>query len=159
MRIACFYDRRAAVFLTTIALALIVTSRAVGDGGADDCRDGKTEQATRPAERAKLIDEATGRELRNFPPDCVVDFVHMKLQMRFDDLNQKRFSATETLTISPIGAAANALALDAVGLKINSVKLGESDHSVEFSTDDKHLSLRFDPPLALGQKQDLVIDY
>src|SRR5437870_5751822 len=31
--------------------------------------------------------------------------------------------------------------------------------SVEFSTDGKHVSMRFDPALKLGEKKDLFIDY
>lgn len=124
-------------------------------GGADSetCKDGKEAVAV----RAALIDEATGRDRRNYPPDRIVDFLHMKLQMRFDDLNARKFSAVETLTITPIGKPASVLTLDAVDLRISSANVAE--HTVEMSHDGKRLSLRFEPPLALGQNYELVIDY
>jgi len=149
---------RSAVLIASFVIATFTTASAMA-GGASDCETGKREQASRRTTAARLVDDATGRDLRNFPPDPVVDFLHMKLQMRFDDLNQKKFTAVETLSFTPIGRAASALVLDAVNLKIGAVKLEGNGARVEFSTDDKRLSLRFDPPLPAGQKQDVVIEY
>lgn len=124
----------------------------------NQCLEGKLERAQGLEESAaKAFNEATGRDLRNFPPDRVVDMQHMKLQMRFDKIEDCRFAAVESLTFTPLGTETTGLTLDAVGLKINSVKL--ADKPVEFSQDDNHLSMRFDPCLSVGQKQELVIDY
>jgi len=144
--------------LTCFVVAAGASAGDSGQGG-ETCAQGKRELAL----RSTAFDEATGRDRRNFPPDLNVDFLHMKLQMRFEDLNQKRFTAIETLTFAPIAVDAPSLALDAVGLQINSVKVNGSDAAsetrVEYTHDGKRLALRFDPPLPAGQKRDLVIEY
>jgi hypothetical protein len=59
-----------------------------GADGSDVCMHSHLEQPVRrqPAV-VKEFDEATGRDMRNFPPDRVVDFKHLKLQMRFEDID------------------------------------------------------------------------
>ena len=145
---------RALLLLTTLSVSAIV--RADEDNADQECWVQHVQQArNRPA--AKPWDEATGRDLRNFPPDRVVDYLHMKLQMRFENLNDQKFTAFETLTVAPIGKDTASLKLDAVGLKIVSVKL--TGNPVEFSHDGEHLMLRFDPPLAKDKKHDIAIEY
>lgn len=143
--------------VTACLFALLIASSVnalAGDlDSAHTCDAGKRALAA----RAALIDDATGRDRRNHPPDRLVDYLHMKLQMRFDDLNARRFSAVETLTITPLGKPTASLTLDAVNLKFKSVTL--ADHKVEQSYDDRVLTLRFDPPLALDAKYDLIMDY
>lgn len=124
------------------------------------------QQRSRSTAPARFFDEATGRDLRNYPPDRLVDYHHMKLQMRFESLDEARFSAVESLSFTPIARPCNGLTLDAVGLKINSVRLGagggnagSSGSAVEHSQNDEKLMLRFDPPLEAGQRHELVIDY
>ncbi len=122
-------------------------------GTSEDCLAGKLELAA----AATAYDEATGRDLRNFPPDRVVDYRHMTLRLRFDDFRQRRFEATEVLTFAPIAAPAGAITLDAVGLDIEAVSLG--GRPVEHFADGRTLVVRFDPPLPRGKVQELVIDY
>ncbi len=142
-----------------IAAALLVswsTALAGGSDGSDECLHARLERAERFEAQAKAFDAATGRDLRNFPPDRIVDFQRMKLQMRFENLNDSRFTAVETLAFTPIGAPTTALKLDAVNLKINSVRC--DGNTTEFSCDDKHLTLRFDPALTV-QPHELTIEY
>ena len=80
----------------------------------------------------------------------------MKLQMRFENIDDCRFSAVEMLSFVPLGAPTKALTLDAVNLKINSVRC--DGNTTEFSCDDKHLALRFDPALPM-QPHELTIEY
>jgi aminopeptidase N len=145
-------------FAITALLVTPICGGGVERLGDDECCVRQMEQ---PARRAPVVapawDEATGRDLRNYPPDRVVDYKHMKLQMRFEDLNDRSFTATETLTIEPIGEPTQALTLDAVDLKISKVVLGGKP--VEYSSDGKVVAMRFDPPLPLGLSQDLVIEY
>jgi aminopeptidase N len=142
-----------------------VACPAAGGGGEDgavrldehgsaDCLAGKLEWA---ALRSKAFDEASGRDLRHFPPDRVVDYLHMAIRLRFEDLNQKRFEATETLRLSPVAGPASAITLDAVGLRISAVTLG--GEPVEHFQDDETLTLRFDPPLPAGEPREIVIEY
>ncbi|MCI0674711.1 MAG: HEAT repeat domain-containing protein [Phycisphaerales bacterium] len=137
-------------------------STALGHRHEDEhengCLAGKLERLERSATiEAGAFDETTGRDLRNYPPDRLVDFRHMKLQLRFESLDDQRFTAIESLSVVPIGSDLGALKLNAVDLKINSVKLAGKD--VEFSHDDKYLSLRFEPALAPGDEHELIIDY
>jgi aminopeptidase N len=125
--------------------------------GADDCLAGRLERMEGEAVAAPAFDEATGRDRRNYPPDRKVDYLHMKLAMRFDDLSEKRFTATETLSFVPIGSPTAALSLNAVGLDIQSVTLAGG--AVEHFCDDESLTLRFDPPLPVGEKATIEIAY
>lgn len=130
----------------------------------ETCYHGRLERALRFGEAweagqrvAAGFDETTGRDLRHFPPDRHVDYQHMKLQMHFENLDDRRFTAVETLSFIPIGRAASSLTLNAAGLKITSVTLAGSP--IEFSYDGQRLALRFDPPLPVGELQELVIEY
>lgn len=156
--VSLFAAMAADVSAEAVAGAGVGENRATGEDGADGCLAGRLERSEDAAvEAAKAWDEATGRNRRNFPPDPVVDFLHMTLQMRFENLNDRKFTAEEKLTFAPIGAAARALVLDSDGLKIQSVRM--AGKPVEFSTDDEHLTLRFEPPLAAGEQASIDIDY
>lgn len=149
---------RFVVALATFLLILSFDVRALSDDGDDQCLHGRLERMEWAGQaEARAFDEATGRDLRNFPPDRLVDFQHLKLQMRFENLDDYRFGAVESLTFVPIGAPTTALDLDAVGLKINSVKI--DGKPVEHAHDDKCLALRFDPELEVGREYELIIDY
>lgn len=139
-------------------LILYSVALAAGSDGDDGCLAHRLEQQRATTQPASMAwDEKTGRDLRNFPPDRVVDILHMKLQMRFEDLNDQKFTATQTLAVSPIGSPVAALTLDAVNLKINSVKI--DGKPVEFSHDGQRLSMRFDPALKPGERKEIIIDY
>ena len=150
--------RQGLLRLSTIVGIAALCQAAMADdlGGSEACLAGKLQRADW-VEFSKALDEETGRDLRHFPPDRIVDYLHMKLQMRFDDLSDMRFTATETLRFEPIGRPASAITLDAVGLDITAVTLDNS--AVEHYQDDETLTLRFDPPLPPGQPQDIVIEY
>ena len=142
---------------TIVGIAALCPAAMADDlGGSEACLAGKLQRAEW-VEPSKALDEETGRDLRHFPPDRIVDYLHMKLQMRFDNLDDMRFTATQTLRFEPIGAAASAITLDAVGLDITAVTLDNS--AVEHYQDDETLTLRFDPPLPPGQPQEIVIQY
>jgi len=122
------------------------------------CLHGKLEHADRSERLAGLAwDKETGEDLRHYPPDPRVDYLHMKLDMHFADLNEQRFRATETLRFSPIAQPLETLKLNAVDLIIHDVR--RSGESVEYFYDDDHLTIHFDPALPVGEKQELVIEY
>jgi hypothetical protein len=139
--------------LLAVVMSLALSS-AAGAGGGEACLIGKLQHGTWSS---KASEESTGRDLRNYPPDRVVDYLHMTLQMRFDDLDEKRFTATETLRFAPIGRPAESFTLNAVGFQIESVTL--DGHALEYFYDDKHLTLRFEPPLAPDRPREVVIEY
>jgi hypothetical protein len=147
--------------LACAALVAVLTSTAGADrlgeatSGSELCRLGKL--AAMGAGLDEAFDDATGRDLRNYPPDRVVDYIHMKLQMRFEDLNDRRFSATEFLSFIPVGRPATALSLDAIGLRIDAVRLDE--RPVEHFHDGETLSVVFPAPLPVGSEHMLTIEY
>ncbi|MEE8148142.1 MAG: M1 family aminopeptidase, partial [Longimicrobiales bacterium] len=151
--------RRERLFVAILTLAIAGAGLAGGEERSEnaeysECLAGKLEGASWSS---KAIDEATGRDLRHYPPDRPVDYLHMTLEMRFDDLNEKRFEARETLRFVPIGQPASAITLDAVGLSIDEVTL--DGRPVEHYGDDESLTIRFDPPLPPGAQHEVVIEY
>ncbi len=130
-------------------------SRWIEECGSGQCLSGKLERET--AYLGAAFDEETGRNLRNFPPDRMVDLLHMKLEMRFEDLEQPRFTAVETLRVRPIAKPTTAVTLDAIGLDVSNVRT--QDGPVEFFLDDETITLRFDPPLAVDRHHEIVFDY
>jgi len=144
----------AAVVVSPLIVAPVsLAGEEFGAVHGETCLAGKLERA----KLAEAFDEATGRNLRNYPPDRIVDYLHMTLDMRFEDLEQRRFTATETLRFAPIGNPAKAITLDAVGLDIASVTL--DGEPVEHYSDGEQLTLRFDPALAVGRPREVVIQY
>jgi aminopeptidase N len=146
---------------TLIAIAPVMAENSSASELAElcehnECLHGKVERSEW-SYQAAAFDEATGRDMRNYPPDRLVDYKHMKLQMKFEDLDDSRFDAVETLTFTPLGSGTRGLALDAVDLKIKSVKL--ESKPVEHSHDGRRLSLRFDSALMPGQTYELIIEY
>ncbi|MHC4272193.1 MAG: M1 family aminopeptidase [Planctomycetota bacterium] len=135
-------------------VTLLALSAPGWAGGGETCRAGKREGV---AWRAQPYPEGTGRDRRHYPPDRIVDSLHMTLRMRFADLDEKRFTATETLRFAPIGRPAATVTLDAVDLEIGSVTL--DGDAVEYAYDGERLTLQFEPPLAPGRPRDLVIEY
>ena len=136
------------------AMALMTATAALAHEDSNACLEGKLEHAE---QWLAAFDEETGRDLRNYPPDRLVDHRHMKLRMRFEDLEQPRFTAHETLTVAPIGAPVSGLELDAIGLDVTSVTCG--DHDVEFFVEDESITLRFEPPLPTAVEHDIEFTY
>ncbi|MCA9290458.1 MAG: hypothetical protein KDA25_04970, partial [Phycisphaerales bacterium] len=132
------------------------TSNETGWAEHDSCLHGRLERAAGAA-AGDLYDEQTGRDLRHFAPDRLVDYLHMTLEMRFEDLDDARFVATETLRFRPIGPGVDGLTLDAVGLDIRAATL--DGHAVEHYHDGNTLTLRFPGPLDPAREYALGFDY
>ncbi|MHC5114903.1 MAG: M1 family aminopeptidase [Planctomycetota bacterium] len=149
------FDRSHAPLAAAITIAaLAVTMLSTGAVRAEEsCQHGKLHLA----EAAKAWDEQTGRDKRNFPPDRLVDYLHMKLEMRFPDLETARFTAVETLRLAPIGEPTTSIELDAIGLDVSSARV--NGQPVEFFVGDETVTLRFDPPLELGREYEVVFEY
>jgi aminopeptidase N len=112
------------------------------------CLAHRLERAERrpPGEgRGGAFDAATGRDHRNFPPDPLVDYRSMRLALRFERLEDRRFDATQRLEIAPIGVPVPALVLQADGLAVSRITLDGTP--VEWTHDGATLSIRFPQPL------------
>ncbi|MCP3903924.1 MAG: hypothetical protein GY715_09850 [Planctomycetes bacterium] len=142
-----------AALCATALLAAVLAAPAARAESEEACLHGKLHLA----EASKAFDELTGRDKRNFPPDRLVDYLHLKLEMRFPDLESMHFTAVETLRIVPIGTPTRSLVLDAIGLDVSSARI--NGQAVEFFVDDTTVTVRFEPPLELGREYELVFEY
>lgn len=144
------------VMLALASMAMGWPSTAVGEatheGCSLECLEGKVERA-----EAGSFDAATGRNPRNYPPDRIVDHLRMTLELRFDDLDARRFTGRETLTIRGVGRPASKIELDAVGLVVSGVT--RDGAAAPFFADDQRLTITLEPPLAPLQETSLVIEY
>lgn len=116
---------------------------ARGPGGVDD--------------RSGHYDAATGRSLLNYPPHRDADLLHMRLEITIADMNDPRFDARETLSFTPIAEEVAELGLDASGMQIRSVS--SPMRRASFEHDGERLVVRLDPPVAMGERAILTIDY
>lgn len=146
----------AAVLAATVSLAARAheggAASIEAEGSSLECLEGRLERS-----EGRTFDAATGRDPRNYPPDRVVDFVKMTLDLAFADLDAKRFEGRETLAVRGFGAPVTKLELDAVGLDVHAVS--RDGRPTPFFIDDEHLTITLDPALAAGEEASLGIDY
>lgn len=135
-----------------------------GEGACYHCR--ALAQGLMEGEGAsdQRYEAATGRDLRNYAPDRLVDFLHMRLDIDIPDMNKPNLTARQTLTVKAIAQSVEALALDAEQMEIGEVAMAADSPlarttTVEHSYDGRRLGLRFDPPLALGVEAKVVVNY
>lgn len=109
------------------------------------------------------FEPGTGRDKRNFAPDRPADLLHMKVEMNIEDMNNPSLTAVQTLTFAPIGRPLDVLRLNAEQMEIESVCLVGPDGSrrgvASTSYDDHELTIRFDPPIAVGEQATIQVDY
>lgn len=113
---------------------------------------------------ALRFDPETGKDLRNFPPDRLVDYTHMRLSLTIPDMNTRAFTATQLLVFQPIARPLETLRLNAKLMQIDRVRVDPQNPAlasteVSFSYDETYLDIRFDPPIPAGTRSDLLIDY
>lgn len=123
------------------------------------CLEGRLERFWQTSSAAaETVDALTGKDLRNFPPDRLVDYTHMRLDIVIPDMNTRRFEATQRLTLAPISTPVHAITLDAMHLHITGAAL-EGKGEVPFTSDGETVTYTFDPPLRAGQEAKLVTNY
>jgi len=93
----------------------------------------------------------------HFGRDRTYDIQHIKLELSFDQ-PQKMVYGTATLTITPINDGLRQMDLDAVDLKIKSVKLN-NDRTLNYSSGDKKLRIDLDRPYDENEFFDIAINY
>ncbi|MEM1329674.1 MAG: M1 family aminopeptidase [Planctomycetota bacterium] len=128
--------------------------------GEITCELVKTEAAalmdTGP-DRSLVFDPETGRDLRNYPPSPVVDFEHMRVNLRIDDMEIPEALATQTLQFTGIAESTSELSLDARLLEIHSVE--SAGRRVDFEHDGHELELTFIPPIARDETVEIETIY
>ena len=163
--------------LPLLALGVAVSGRAAAGGGGGSfshelhehlghtCQHFKSERylwaagASGEAGEAWDLryDQATGRDVRNYPPDRLADHTRMVLRIDIPDMNTARFEAVQTLTFAPISRPLTTLTLNAVELDIEKVEMG--GRRLTHSYDGERLVVTFDPPLPPGREASIVTTY
>ena len=118
----------------------------------------RTDRPGRRVEPGKgKFDAATGADFRHWPPDRVVDYLKIRVELKVADLAVRKADGVATLTVRPIAAPVESLALNAEQLKVSKVSVG--GRAVEHSSDGHVLGLRFEPPLPMGADSDIRVEY
>ena len=141
-----------------LASALASPAWAGGDGDEvayDQCLSGKLAAAA--AGKAAAYDEASGRNLLNYPKQKQADFQHMKLELFVADMNKTKMEGVEHLTLKPLGGAMDELDLEARVLEVKSVMV--QGHKATFKSDGDRLAIRFEPALPADKVSEVVISY
>lgn len=151
------------VFGAFVALTGFTLSGATGIAGVSEqgwrqCREAHGVGAPELSDPL-YIHAATGADARHYPPDLLVDYRHMRLEINIPDMNEARFTARETLRFEPIARPLTVLTLDAKRMEITDVSLPTSGEPPQWSHDGMKLQIRFDPPLAPGVAHDLRFEY
>src|SRR5690349_8078507 len=100
------------------ALVLFLSFTAVRADDAVDCAGAAGGAAAKSHDSADPFDQASGRDVRNYPPDPQVDFQHIKLDLRMPDPMSRSFTCTETITVRTTQRPIDRLTLNAVNLDI-----------------------------------------
>lgn len=98
-----------------------------------------------------------GKATKHFGRDRTYDVQHIKLELAFDP-PKKMVYGTATLSISPINDGLQQMDLDAVDLKIKSVRLND-DKTLHYSSGAEKLRIDLDRPYNENEIFDIAIDY
>ncbi|MBX3356013.1 MAG: HEAT repeat domain-containing protein [Phycisphaeraceae bacterium] len=97
------------------------------------------------------FDPATGADNRNWAPDPLVEYRHLRLDLDLVDMDRARFEGLATYRIAPIGVPVQGLTLDCAGLDVKWVRWGKgmanAGEEIEFFHDGPKLGIRFAEPL------------
>ncbi len=158
-----FQRQQRSVAPAVFACVLLAGAGAAGGVEHESCRHGREELAAMRSGALEAADirwdERTGADKRAFPPDRLVDFQHMRLEIDIPDMNTARFSAEQTLTIVPIARPLEGLTLQARQMTIDGVTVATPGREVSHAHDGETLQLVFTPPIEAGMNEDVVIRY
>lgn len=103
------------------------------------------------------FDAVTGKSLRNYPHDRVVNLEHMRLELSIPSMDEPRIDGREILTISGLAREATEFTLDAHAMTIRGVSC--PGREAGYSYDGSTLSIRLLPGVKSGEKADVTIEY
>ncbi|GEM_PF-685997 len=101
-----------------------------------------------------------GRDTAHYTADNSVDFLHMRLDIRFalEDFRDRRCQGQVTWTVRARSEKIDVIRLNAVGLAIRRV-LANDGLPLEFSNDDQEISVRLRRPLGMGETAEFTVEY
>ncbi len=157
--------QRTNAFVLALLAGTTAMPYAIAHGdGSEECEHAKVEAwlgvsgaGAGDIEGIPGFDEATGRDLRNYPKDRIVDFQHMRLELFIADMETPKLAATQMLRFAPISEAITSLTLDARGMKITGVSA--IGYEASFTYDGSTLVASFVPSIQAGQTVELVTTY
>ncbi|MCE9620249.1 MAG: HEAT repeat domain-containing protein [Planctomycetes bacterium] len=154
---------RALAASALLAASMVLTATAddssLGWDFESGCLEHRLEMAQRPPSRGtgQAWNEATGADSRNWPPNPLVNYEHIKIALRFPDLVAAEAEGVATYTVRPIGVPVENLKLNAEGLKIETVKVNGAD--TEHYSDGKVLTMKFAKPLPADKSTSIEVGY
>jgi aminopeptidase N len=168
-KLGSIQDMRNTLFRSALGASLVLagltcltaTAEDAGLGWGFECgcmQHRLDREMLRPAKGAGLAwNEASGADSRNWPPNPMVNYEHVKIALRFADVVAPEAEAVATYTVRPIGVPVESLKLNADGLKIASVKLDGA--ATEFFSDGKNLTMKFAKPLPSDKSSVIEVAY
>lgn len=104
------------------------------------------------------IDQRTGRDLANWPPDLTFDHEHMKLKVVIPDVEKPQIFGEEELTSRAVGQARSMMTLNArASITITSIKV--DGQPATFKHEPPRLTIEFAKPVAAGATTTVSIRY
>lgn len=101
------------------------------------------------------FDPTTGTDHRNWAPDPLVEYRHLRLDLDLVDMERARFEGLATYRIAPVGVPVDGLVLDCARLEVRWVRWGDGSpragEPIEHFHDGLRLGLRFPEPLPPGE--------
>ncbi len=149
----CVNKHLKGLILATLTL-LVMDGQTAAGGGSDVVHCGHGAGGAVYTD----FDPHGGQDPRQYAPSFPVDFIHLKLDLVFEQLESKSFSGSATYRLRAVRDDVRMLTLDAVDLYIESVR-DESGADVKFRHDAEKLFLTFDRPLPADSDSVLVIEY
>ena len=127
-----------------IGLVVVSGTFALADGW---CRENPDPRPKQQTEAGTL----------NFPVPLEADFEHMTLELTIEDMNNPELDAVSRLFMRPIAYEMSELTLDANLLEISSVSA--EGYQTSFEADGRSMVVKFDPPVPIGERIELVTNY
>jgi len=151
---------------TAISAAALNSVDAVGSATAEDQAWGEWgcgRMLEAPHDRGRgAFDPATGADNRNWAPDPLVEYRHLKLELDLVDFENARFEGLATYRIAPIGVPVQGITLDCAGLDVKWVRWGKNSphvgEEIEHFLDGSRLGIRFPIPLP-PEEAEIAIRY
>lgn len=90
---------------------------------ADEDEDEAEAEEHPPATvKARRVEAESGRDLANFPPHVLFDYLHVRVALDIADMESQTFRAEESLAVRAIGQSRDRLTLDAgAGISVESI--------------------------------------
>ncbi|MCC6320200.1 MAG: M1 family metallopeptidase [Phycisphaerales bacterium] len=104
-------------------------------------------QETSPRQDDPRIDAETGRDVRVWPPDVPFDHHHLRIELTVPDMSQPKFTAVQTLTVSPVAIPRSSITLDAgKGLTFSAVTVDGKPAAFRHEQSARKLTIEFGTP-------------